>query len=127
MKAGRPEELHRLWAQGYNAGDLEALSALYEPEARLVPRPGAEAVAGMAAIRDVLRGFLAQKGPLRMEIKTESVIEAGDIALLRSWWRIAGSGADGKLVEITNRSIEVARRQADGSWRYVVDNPFGAD
>ncbi|MCI0459471.1 MAG: SgcJ/EcaC family oxidoreductase [Gemmataceae bacterium] len=127
MAARRAEELGPLWAQGYNAGDLEALSALYEPGARLVPRPGEKPAEGMAAIREVLRGFLAQKGPLRMEIKTESVIEAGDIALLRCWWRLVGSGAEGKRVEITHRSAEVVRRQADGSWRYVVDNPFGAD
>jgi ketosteroid isomerase-like protein len=36
-------------------------------------------------------------------------------------------GEDGNPVELAMRSSEVVRRQADGSWRYVIDNPFTPD
>jgi ketosteroid isomerase-like protein len=80
---------------------------------------------GIQAIRAVLQGFLVRKG--KIEIETQSVIQAGDIALLRSRWRLTGSGADGKPIETAHSSTEVVRRQPDGSWRYLIDHPFGAD
>ena len=127
MTASTPEEIHRLWAEAYNAGNLESLLALYEAEAVLVPQPGQAPAAGRAAIRSALGGFLGQKGDLIIEIKTAGMIRAGDIALLRSRWSLSGQGRDGKPVALTHNSVEVVRRQADGSWRYLIDNPFGAD
>lgn len=127
MPARHPEELHRLWAEAYNASDLESLSALYEDEAMLVHRPGEKPAVGRGAIREVLQDFVAQQGDLRIEIESTGVIVAGELASLRSRWRLAGTGRDGKPVALVHNSMEVARRQADGCWRYVIDNPFGGD
>lgn len=127
MAAQRPEEIHRLWAAAYNAGDLELLCALYEAEATLLPAPGKAAATGLGAIRRVLQGFLAQKGDATIEIETQSVLEAGDLALLRSRWRLTGHGRDGQRFESIHRSTELVRCQPNGSWLYVIDNPFGAD
>ena len=125
MAAGRPEELHRLWAESFNAGDRAGLASLYEPEARIVPRPDQEAVVGIQAVRAVLQDFLSQGG--KIEIETRSAIQAGEIALLRSRWRFTGTKPDGTPIDATHSSSEVARRQPDGTWRYLIDQPFGAD
>lgn len=124
MAANRPEEAHRLFAEAFNAGDLEALLALYEPGAKLAPQPG-QVVEGLAAIREALQHLLALEG--KMTIETQYAIEAGDITLLRGRWRLTGSGPNGQPVEMQGNSTEVVRRQADGSWLYVIDHPFGAD
>jgi ketosteroid isomerase-like protein len=50
MPASEPEQMHGLFEQAFNAGDIAALMALYEPDAALVPQPGAIAE-GPAAIR----------------------------------------------------------------------------
>ena len=50
MPATEPEQIHGMFEQAFNAGDIEALMALYEPHAALVPQPGAIAE-GSAAIR----------------------------------------------------------------------------
>ena len=47
-------------------------------------------------------------------------VEHGDLALLSNVWVFSGDG-----FEIGARTAEVARRQVDGSWRYVIDHPFG--
>jgi uncharacterized protein (TIGR02246 family) len=120
-----PVDAHRRFQEAFNAGDLEGLMALYEPDAVLVPQPGAEPVRGAQAIRAALAGFLALKG--RLELGTRHVLRHGDIALLRSAWRLKGTGPDGKPVEMAHGSAEVVRRQADGSWRYIIDHPFGSD
>ena len=125
MAAQKPQDLHRLWEEAFNAGDLASLAGLYEPEARLVPRPGQEAVMGIQAIRSVLEGFLAPNS--KITIETQSVIEAGEIALLRSQWRLTGTSPTGKPIDVSHNSTEVARRQPNGTWRYLIDHPFGAD
>ncbi|HZS33316.1 MAG TPA: SgcJ/EcaC family oxidoreductase [Methylomirabilota bacterium] len=124
--AGRePVEAHTRFREAFNAGDLQALMALYEPDAVLIPQPGAEPVRGLQAIRSALEGFLGLKG--RLELETTYVVRHGDVALLRSAWRFRGTGPDGRPVEMAHRSAEVVRRQPDGSWRYVIDHPFGSD
>jgi len=124
MAARKPEDCHRLFAETFSAGNLDALMALYEPRAHLVPQPGQPAVSGPAA-RDALQRFLTLKPSIRID--TLSVVQAADIALLRSKWTLTGTGPDGKPITMANRGTEVVRRQPDGTWRFVVDQPFCAD
>jgi uncharacterized protein (TIGR02246 family) len=122
MSARQPDEIHRAFAAAFNAGDLDALLALYEPDASIAPAPG-QVVTGHAAVREVLGGFLALQG--QMSIETLRVIPSGDIALLHGMWLLTGTNPDGNPRELAGKSAEIVRRQADGSWRFVVDNPFG--
>jgi uncharacterized protein (TIGR02246 family) len=124
MAGNTPEDVHRLFATAFNAGDLAALMALYESDARLAPQPG-QVVVGHEAIRNALQGFLALQGQIHLE--TRYAIEAGDLALLRAKWHLTGTGPDGTPIEMQGNSTEVVRRQGDGSWRYIIDHPFGAD
>jgi uncharacterized protein (TIGR02246 family) len=125
MAERAPVEAHALFQKAFNAGDLQGLMALYEPGAILIPLSGAEPLKGTQAIRSALEGFLALKG--KIEMQTKHVVQHGDIALLRGAWRLKGTGPDGAPVEMTHGSAEVVRRQPDGSWRYIIDHPFGSD
>jgi ketosteroid isomerase-like protein len=42
-------------------------------------------------------------------------------------WQLTATGPDGSPISMTGHSAEVARRQPDGSWRFVIDNPFVAE
>jgi ketosteroid isomerase-like protein len=42
-------------------------------------------------------------------------------------WTLKGPGPDGKDIEANGRFADVVRRQSDGSWLYVIDNPNGSD
>jgi uncharacterized protein (TIGR02246 family) len=103
-------------------GDLEALVALYEPDASFSPAPGA-AVSGRAAIRDALRPFLALEP--RMTGEVEKVLVAGETALVANRWTLTGSQPDGRPVELTGTSADVLRRRDDGSWGIAIDDPWG--
>jgi ketosteroid isomerase-like protein len=87
----------------------------------LVPQPG-QVVNGTAAIREALLGFLALKLPISLERKR--VLAKGEVALVSSTWSISGAGPDGSAVNLGGNTTEVVRRQSDGSWRYVIDDPF---
>jgi uncharacterized protein (TIGR02246 family) len=124
MTARRPEEVDQLFVQAFYAGDLEALVALYEPDASLVQQSG-QVVTGREAIRGALQGLLTLCGEFRFELK--SVAGTGELALVRSDWSLVGTAPGGCLVNLSGRASEVVRRQPDGTWLYVIDNPFAAD
>ena len=124
MTARNPEDLGDRFAAGLNAGDIEAVVNLYEPQSVLRAMPG-QSVEGTAAIREAIVGFLAMKPT--MKITSKSLGRVGDIALITSMWELSGTGADGEPVQMTGESVEVARRQADGSWRYLIDSPWGLE
>ena len=117
-----PQDTQREFAQAFNAGDIDSLMALYARDATLVPQPGQE-VKGQAAIREALQAFLQLKG--KIDLQPTAVVQSGDTALMRSHWRLAGTGPDGKPVTLEADSAEVAQRQADGRWVYVIDSPYG--
>jgi ketosteroid isomerase-like protein len=70
-------------------------------------------------------GFLAMKGTL--DLKVTRVLEAGDLALVVGVWSFVGTGPDGGPVRLTGHNADVLRRQANGSWRFVIDNPWGTE
>ncbi len=122
MPARSPEEVHQLWFSTMNAGDLDAVMELYEPDATVVPQPG-EVVTGTDAIREVMQGFLALQP--RFELRPRQVLVTGDVALLMSDWTMQATGPDGSPVQMTATTSDVVRRQTDGSWRVAIDNPYG--
>jgi uncharacterized protein (TIGR02246 family) len=128
MPAHTPEEVHRLWAEAFSAHDLEAVMALYEPEATLIP-PGQEVpnliLTGAEAVREHLSGLLALKPKFELEFK--KAVQAGDIALLLSEWTLSATDPDGNAVEMEGRTTDVVRRQPDGSWLVVIENPSGSE
>jgi len=121
MPATQPDDMPAVFEQAFNTGDIDHVLALYEPDAVLVPQPG-QVVHGLAAIREALQGFFALKLPIRLERKR--VLVMGDIALVASSWKLSGTGPDGSAVDLGGNTTEVIRRQADGTWRYVIDDPF---
>jgi uncharacterized protein (TIGR02246 family) len=121
---GTPEQVLRSIVDGINSGNLDALMTLYEPQAAFATQPG-NLAHGLPGIRNGLAGFIAMKGILDLEVTR--VLEAGDLALVIGVWSFAGTGPDGQPVNLTARNADVLRRQPDGSWRFVIDNPWGTD
>ncbi|MGK5446069.1 YybH family protein [Streptomyces radiopugnans] len=110
-----------VFAKAFGTGDPEVLARLYETRAVFVPRPGRQ-VAGRE-VTDSQAGLLGLGLPIT--VRPRHTYVADDIALLIVDWSIDGTGPDGAHVHIEGTATDVARRGADGLWRYVVDNPFG--
>ena len=122
MPANTPADVDHQLIAAINAGDVDSAVRCYKPGAALVSEPGTTVV-GTEAIREVLTGFMAIKP--KMTIEVPLVIESGDTALLHAKWTTVGTDADGNQVDFAGQATEVVRRQADGTWLFVIDNPYG--
>jgi ketosteroid isomerase-like protein len=105
--AREPEDLGRFFVQRANEGDLDGLVALYEAGAVMAAGPG-KTSDGTAAIREQLAQFLA--GAPKLTGESQPVVRCGDLALTST--RFEGGA-----------TAEVARRQADGTWLWLIDQP----
>jgi ketosteroid isomerase-like protein len=52
-------------------------------------------------------------------------IEMGDLAVNTPNWTLTGTGPDGTPIVMEGSGFNVMRRQADGSWKMTIDNPWG--
>ena len=117
LGAMTPGDLHEAVETAVNNRNVDALVALYEQDAWLFGPAGP--VQGTEAIRAAWTEMLNMSGQSRLV--TQYVIEQGDVALLSNRWTSV-VGED----EISATSAEVARRQSDGTWKYLIDNPDSA-
>lgn len=122
MAARSPQEIDQVFERELNDGNLEGLLALYEPTATFTVEPG-KVVAGTAAIRDALAGFLSLKPSITLSPRV--LANTGDIAMVSSKWKLKGTAPDGSAVDLSSESVEVLRRQSDGTWKFIIDSPWG--
>ena len=122
MPARSPEECDRLFGEHVSAGDLDKVVALYEENASFVQHDG-HVARGHAAILQALSRLVAMRPKLRLEV-VKVVAGAGDLAVVYNDWAMSATDPDGKPRERTGKAIEVMRRQPDGSWRFVIDDPY---
>jgi ketosteroid isomerase-like protein len=108
-RAASPEDLSRLIVTRLNAGDIDGLVALYEPDAVLA-LPGGQVATGSDEIHEAYARLLADR-PTFEQGTPRPTLRAGELALTSS--RLA----DGVV------TVEVARRQGDGTWLWVIDQP----
>jgi len=120
VKAQSPEDVDALFAERINAGDVAGVVALYESDAILVMPDGEQR--GSIAIGEGVAALTAAQ--LRLRMNVVKVVRAGDIAVLYNDWSGQARDADGAVVAMAGRAIEVVRRQPDGSWRFVFDDPY---
>ncbi len=115
MPAQSPQQLNELVAEALSRGDLDAALALYEPGA-VLPNQAGELRTGTDAISQELAPFAAMKPDMKTRIT--KVIEAGNIAVVYNQWSMTTPA------QMSGRAVEVSRRQPDGTWLLVIDDPF---
>jgi ketosteroid isomerase-like protein len=119
-----PEQVLEAIVDGINTGNLDSLMPLYESEAAFATQPGSLAH-GASGVREALAGFISMNGKLDLEVTR--VLEVDDLALVTGTWSFSGTGPDGEPVQLAANNADVLRRQTDGTWRFVIDNPWGTD
>lgn len=109
-KARQPEDLTRLFVEHASAGDAAGIASLYETDAVMAYPPGSQTT-GRGAIRALWEKVLANAPRFEPESPLPTLV-SGDIALTAT---VARDG--------TGVRVQVARRQPDGTWLRVLDQP----
>jgi ketosteroid isomerase-like protein len=104
-----PQDLARLLVSREQAGDVEGMAALYEPDAILDIGDG-QLACGRGAIRRFYAELVATGRKFDLGQQRPAIVN-GDLAL--SSTRLP----DGVV------TAEIARRQGDGTWLWVIDQP----
>ena len=115
-----PEDWPSVFAQHLNAGDLEKVMSLYEPEARFVA-PSGETLVGLDRIGEVIAALI--RSNTKMKGRVLRVTRIDDLAVLYTDFDGTTNDASGKKIELSSRAIEVLRRQPDGTWKLIIGDP----
>lgn len=110
-----PEDICRVFADAMARGDLAGVLDVYDHDAVFVAASG-----DVTTSRDELRDAVA---PLviartRFDYDVKQVAIADDVALMHTEWTVGGRKV---------YAIEVARRQADGAWKWLIGDPHSVE
>jgi ketosteroid isomerase-like protein len=106
----------------FHKKDIDGVMASYEPNPVIVFEPE-KPVSDPAAIRDGFFGFFAVNPTF--EYSGHEVFINGNLAMHFAPWTMTGTAPDGTPIRQSGLSVAVLRKQADGKWLMVFDNPFG--
>jgi ketosteroid isomerase-like protein len=113
-----------LQVKEFNKGNISFLMTLYENGACFASKPE-QTEKDLKNIRQSLQSFIDMRS--KLEAKVKRVLQANDLTLLITEWSINGTKPDGKPINLTGRATVVLRRQSDGNWLMVIENPWGTD
>ncbi len=104
-------------------GNLDGIMSTYRDGAAIMFEPG-QAVTDPAIARQIFSQMIAAKP--EVTYTGHEVYVSGDTAVHISPWSMTGTAPDGSKIEQGGLSVAVLRLQPDGSWKMVIDNPYGA-
>jgi ketosteroid isomerase-like protein len=118
----KPEDIIPSLVARFNSGDVNEQMDMYGPDAVFVANDG-RLITDRAEIsatigRDIALG-------LQLATNVRHVFVAGDTAQIVVDWSIEGKGPKGEDVKLGGSACDIARRGADGFWRYLIDNNQG--
>lgn len=121
----QPDDVSRVLVKALETGDIETSLAVYEPSAVLFSKSG-RTMTGLDEIRKNNAALIALKPTFDIAFIKFTLSGDGTLATNRMKANLSWKDAEGKLVDASVDTLEVLRKQEDGSWRYIIDDPYGS-
>lgn len=106
----------------FHAKNIESVMASYEKQAIVVFEPSSP-ISDADQIKQMFEGAFTLNP--EFTYAGHEVFVSEDIALHIAPWQMEGKTPDGQVIEQSGLSVAVLRKQSDGTWRMVIDNPHG--
>jgi uncharacterized protein (TIGR02246 family) len=120
--AYNPADVYPSLSKAFNAGDLDAVVACYEPEACFVSKSG-RAYRGAVELRDLYRAMLSNRPQVRLDVR-KIIPSGGDLALVIVEWT---EWTTGETKHWAATATDIVRKQPDGRWKLALDIPYGIE
>jgi ketosteroid isomerase-like protein len=120
----QPEASARYFQHCIRNGDVSGALSCFDVDAIYVTEAG-KCVQGHAAVRLALEAVAGLK-PALLAKRSAVLITSYDIASWVDEWTLKATLPNGERLDLAGVSSDVLKRQANGVWTYLVDNPYGA-
>ncbi|MBB6329662.1 uncharacterized protein (TIGR02246 family) [Chryseobacterium sediminis] len=104
-------------------GDAAGALSCFHPEAVYIDRDGRE-LRGLAQIEPAITEICRLKLDIQGEVPHVTVVN--DLAIWLEQWEMTGIALDGHSIHMTGYTSSIMKRDEDGEWLWLVDNPFGS-
>lgn len=108
--------------ESFHAGDLEGIMDHYETTAAIAFEAGTT-ISDSAVIRQMFQGAFTLNP--KFSYSGHEVMVLNDLAIHFAPWTMNGKTPDGQEITQSGLSVSVLRKQSDGNWLLVIDNPHG--
>jgi ketosteroid isomerase-like protein len=122
MIATSPEQAVEHLDRAFQEKDIESVLSFYDEAAVVVNEPG-RLMRGAAILRTFFEEAMLSGASAR-QLKTWTV-EADGIALFVSRWVLSTAAPGQEATDRTFVATTVFRKQPDGGWKVLIDNPIG--
>ncbi len=109
--------------RAFEGKDIDRVMQSYEPGAIVAFEPDAP-LSDHAQLAKMFSA-MSQANPKFTYAKGHDVIISGDIAMHIAPWSMSAESTDGGGIAQSGLSVAILRKQSDGSWKMVIDNPHG--
>ena len=109
------------WSKAAGSKDVDKTVSYYADDAIVIP-PNSPALTGKEPIRAMWKGMLGAPGFSGGWKATKvDVARSGDLAYVSGSYEMTENDATGKPMTDKGKYLEVWKKQADGTWKCVVD------
>jgi uncharacterized protein (TIGR02246 family) len=120
-----PADVYPALLKAFNARDVDATVACYEPQACFVLKSG-HAARGAAELREMFRATFSYRPDLELDVR-RIISAGGDLVLVVVEWKSKTVSSSGEAKVWTGTAIDIVRRQPDGKWKLALDIPYGIE
>ncbi len=106
----------------FEKGIIDEVMQSYERDATVVFEPG-KPISDADLLRKMFEAMSGAKP--KFSYSGHQVFISGDIAIHIAPWEMSGTAPDGSIMQQEGLSLAVLRKQSDGEWLMVIDNPHG--
>lgn len=119
-----PEQSARYFQHCIRSGDVSGALTCFDVDAVYVTEAG-KFVQDRAAVRAALAPVARMKPDLQAN-RSALLMTRYDIASWVDEWTLKATLPNGDKLDLAGVSSDVLKRQSNGVWTYLVDNPYGA-
>src|SRR5438093_10188389 len=114
-------DLDAKWSAAAGAKDVDKTVSYYAEDAVVMP-PNAPAATTKEAIRSAWKEMLTSPGAaISWKTTKVEVAKSGDLAYVSGTYEETMTDASGKPVKDRGKYVEIFKKQANGTWKVIVD------